>query len=405
MAARLFATWTRKGTSAAAQWEKPHLTHEFKGNEGDIWEEPILKHEFEGHEKEIWSFVFLHDNIHIVSGSADGTMRKWNCDTGRAVGKPWKGKGGSIYALALSPDGKIIASGREDGSIQRWNTDGEMMEGVWMSHSDWVQSLSWSPSGSHIASGSENGTVFIQKAESGQVTMGPIETEQEGVYALAYSPSEKRIASGGYNATICIWDTKTGRLTVPSIRHLGQTVTSLMWSSDSTKLYSASDEFARVFDSKTGQLLHRFEHDNYLWSVALSPKNNVLACVGNVVQLWDTEFNRPLSQPFHENHEILRCVSFSWNGRYIAYGGYDNKLTLCTVEMDIASQLPAPILQQSDRRSTQSNSSLSSCLDVRVSAFTFDCLSCSQRCCRLTLRGVMDSLKRYTTTHTTTSFR
>ncbi|KAG1758278.1 WD40-repeat-containing domain protein [Suillus occidentalis] len=371
MAARLFASRTRKGTSAAAQWEKPNLTHEFKGHEGALWEEPILKHKFEGHEKEIWSFVFLHDNIHIVSGSADGTMRKWNCDTGRAVGKPWKGKGGSIYALALSPDGKMIASGSEDGGIQRWNTNGEMMEGVWMSHSDWVQSLSWSPSGSHIASGSENGTVLIQKAESGQVTMGPIETEQEGVCALAYSPSEKRIASGGYNATICIWNTKTGRLTVPSIRHLGQTVTSLVWSSDSTKLYSASDEFARVFNSKTGQLLHRFEHDNYLWSVALSPRNNVLACVGNVVQLWDTESHQPLSQPFHENHEILRCASFSWNGRYMAYGGYDNKLTLCTVEMDIASQLPALMLQQSDRRSTQQEigsnspmSPLSSCLDA-----------------------------------------
>jgi WD40 repeat protein len=165
MAARLFATRTRKGTSAAAQWEKPNLTHEFKGHEGDIWEEPILKHEFEGHEKEIWNFVFLHDNlnIHIVSGSADGTMRKWNCNTGRAVGKPWKGKGGSIYALALSPDGKMIASGSEDGSIQRWNTDGEMMEGVWTSHSDWVQSLSWSPSGIILPAGLKMGQSSSKK--------------------------------------------------------------------------------------------------------------------------------------------------------------------------------------------------------------------------------------------------
>ncbi|OAX35120.1 hypothetical protein K503DRAFT_649916, partial [Rhizopogon vinicolor AM-OR11-026] len=49
-----------------------------------------------GHEREIWSFVFLHDNIHIVSGSFDGTMRKWNCDTGRLVEEPWKWEGGSI---------------------------------------------------------------------------------------------------------------------------------------------------------------------------------------------------------------------------------------------------------------------------------------------------------------------
>src|SRR6267154_3368983 len=87
---------------------------------------PIPKHEFEGHEEDIESFVFLHDNVHIVSGSLDGTMRKWSCDTGLVVGEPWKGDGGMIRALALSPDGKTIACGRA-GSVQRWNTDGEMI--------------------------------------------------------------------------------------------------------------------------------------------------------------------------------------------------------------------------------------------------------------------------------------
>jgi WD40 repeat protein len=368
------------------------------------WEEPILKHEFEGHKKDIQSFVFLQDNVHIVSGSEDGTMRKWNCDTGLVVGEPWKCEGGDVYALALSPDGKMIACGRGDGSIQRWNTDGEMIEGVWPGHSEAVRALSWSPSGSRIASGSKDGTILIREAESGQVEVGPIKTKQEGVYALAYSPSGDRIASGGYDETICIWDTKTGKLVVGPIENLGVIVTSLVWSSDSTKLYSASDIFARVFDSKTGILLHRLEHDRVLWSVALSPKNNVLACVGErgIAQLWDTESYQPLGQPLHGDNKSLRCVWFSPDGRYIAYGGGDKKLTLWMVK-DIVPQLPAPIpLQQIDRQS-RSNSPLSSCLDV--SAFTFYCLSCSQRYCRLMLRGVVASSRTHTTTHTTTSFR
>lgn len=77
MAARFFARWTRKEAFTAVQWE-----------------EPILKHEFEGHREAIWSFVFLNDNIHIMSGSVDGTIRKWNYDTGFVVGEPWKGEGG-----------------------------------------------------------------------------------------------------------------------------------------------------------------------------------------------------------------------------------------------------------------------------------------------------------------------
>ena len=307
-------------------------------------ERPPPKHIFEGHEHWISSFVFLHDNVHIVSGSEDGTMRKWDYETGLLVGEPWKGEGGPIYALALSPDGKTIACGREDGSVQMWNTDGEMSEGIWMGHSQRVQSVSWSPSGGHIASGSDDGTILIRTAENGEVEVRPIETEQDWVCSLAYSPSGDRIASGGRNQTICIrvWDSNTGELLVGPIKDLGQSVTSVVWSSDSSKLYSASDQFARVFDSVSGTQLHRFAHNSWLYSVALSPKHNVLACVGvgGTAQLWDTESYQPLGKPFGSDDSItLRCVSFSRDGRYLAYGG-DNKKIILWMVKDIAPELP-----------------------------------------------------------------
>jgi len=306
-------------------------------------ERPPPKHIFEGHEDRIWSFVFLHDNVHIVSGSEDGTMRKWDYETGFLVGEPWKGEGGRICALALSPDGKTIACGREGGSVQRWNTDGEMSEGVWMGHSNYVRSVSWSPNGGHIASGSFDGTILIRKAENGEVEMGPIETGQIRVYSLAYSPSGDRIASGGYNNTICIWDSNTGERLVGPIKDLGDWVSSVVWSSDSSKLYSASDKCARVFDSVSGTQLHRFEHNTrYLYSVALSPTHNVLACVGfgGIAQLWNTESYQPLGKPFSTEVSLdLNFVSFSRDGRYLAYGGDDNKITLWMVK-DIAPELP-----------------------------------------------------------------
>jgi len=305
-------------------------------------ERPPPKHIFEGHENDVTTFVFLHDNVHIVSGSVDGTMRKWDCETGLLVGEPWEGKGGPICALALSPDGKTMACGREDGSVQRWNTDGEMNEDVWMGHSESVQSVSWSPSGGHIASGSDDGTILIRKADSGKVEVGPIETKQRAVDSLAYSPSGDRIASGGGGNTICIWDSNTSELLVGPIKDLGIWVTSVVWSSDSSKLYSASDRFARVFDSVSGTELHRFEHDHYVYSVALSPKHNVLACVGfnGVAQLWDTESYQPLGKPFRpEDSTRLFSVSFSRDGRYLAYGGSDKKITLWMVK-DIAPELP-----------------------------------------------------------------
>lgn len=306
------------------------------------------------------SVVFLHDSIHIVGGLEDGTMRKWD-RLGNPIGKPWKGTGGSIYVVALSPNGKTIACGRSDGSVQRWDTNGKM-EGAWSGHWDWVRSLSWSPSGGHIASGSDDGTILLRKAENGAVEVGPIRTYQQWVSALAYSPSRDRIASGGSDFTICIWCTMTGQLAVGSIQGLGDEVTSVVWSSDSTKLYSASDKFARVFDSTSGTLLYHFEHNDTLYSIALSPQNNVLACVGRhgVAQLWDTESLQPLGQSFDREHEILYCVTFSPNGRYVACGSQHSELTVKTINI-IAPQQET---QTDPQQETRPESPTSSCLDV-----------------------------------------
>lgn len=303
---------------------------------------PIPKQQFQCQGPVVENFAYLHDNVHIISGSRDGTVCRWNSETGHRV---WTYEGETtLWTLSLSPDGATIACGMDDGSVIRLTTEGEMIEDVWKGHENTVESLSWSPGkGEYLASGSTDDTIIIRNTNSGEIDVGPIQTDQGGVLSLAYSPSGDRIASGGDN--ICIWDTKTGKLIVDPIKiELGH-VTAVVWSSDCSKLYttSDSDNSARVFDMSGTQLYH-FEHDYFLHSVALSPQNNVLVCIGtDIAQLWDIKSCKPLGQPFgHEDiSDYLECVSFSRDGSFVACGGWGTataSLTQWKVE-DIAPEL------------------------------------------------------------------
>jgi WD40 repeat protein len=146
------------------------------------------------------------------------------------------------------------------------------------------------PAGAILPVGPRMEHFSFEEQINGRVEVGPINTKQIGVWLLACSPSGERIASGGWSKTICIWDTNTGEFVVSPIQDLGKHyMTSVVWSSDSTKIYSASDRFACVLNSTSGELFHSFEHNDALYSVALSLKNNVLGCVGllGLAQLWD----------------------------------------------------------------------------------------------------------------------
>ncbi|KAJ8587027.1 WD40 repeat-like protein [Rhizopogon salebrosus TDB-379] len=314
---------------------------------------PTAKHQFEiDRDLNFQSFVFLHDNVHIVSATRFGAIYKWNCDTGLLVGEPWVREGAGECVLVLSPDGKTIACGRNDGSIQQWNKDGKMIEDIWAAQSSAVLSLSWSPCGGNIACGSKDGKILILKVENGKVEVGPIGLDRSCVDSLAYSPSGDRVASGGQYRPTCIWDSNTGELLVGPIEDSGKVVKSksLVWSSDSSKLYCTS-EFGisvRVFDSISGTLLDRLEHDTYVNYIALSPTHNVLAGMGACnIQLWDTESHRPLGNQFHAPSEplssnldfqLVHQVSFSRDGRYLASSRGRNRITLWMVK-DITPQL------------------------------------------------------------------
>ncbi|KAF8761438.1 WD40 repeat-like protein [Rhizoctonia solani] len=78
----------------------------------------------DAHQFSVKSVVFTPDSNHIVSGSADRSVRVWRVEDGAPACEPLQGHQGGINSVACSPDGAYIVSGSEDATIRVWKVPG-----------------------------------------------------------------------------------------------------------------------------------------------------------------------------------------------------------------------------------------------------------------------------------------
>jgi WD40 repeat protein/tRNA A-37 threonylcarbamoyl transferase component Bud32 len=256
-----------------------------------------------------------------------------------------RGHTGTIWGLAVSPDGRLIASASNDKTVKLWNASSLQLIRT-LEHPSAVWSVAFSPDSRRLASSaappSEPGEVTIWDLETGR----PLQTlpTRNGLTAdVAFSPDGTRLASTSGDREgpheVIVWDLATGRKELVFTRH-DDVVCAVAFSPDGRKIVSASgtqDGFADtkpgvaiVWDAGSGEVLATFHgHTQTITHVAFRPDGRQVATTSwdKTIRIWDAATGAEL-RTLRGHTNIVASVAFRNDGRQLASGGEDNAVKL-----------------------------------------------------------------------------
>ena len=151
------------------------------------------------HGHAVVSIAYCKDPNQILTGSRDGSIRRWNRTAGKVLLR-WCPHARYVTRLAVSPDGQWVLSYGNYLAAETSLATGEPRV-TWPRHNEAVQAVAFLPDGRHVVSGSSDAALRVWDAKSG-ACLRTIPGAGAGAYAVAVSPDGSRLAAGCKDGTV-----------------------------------------------------------------------------------------------------------------------------------------------------------------------------------------------------------
>lgn len=151
------------------------------------------------------------------------------------------------------------------------------------------------------------------------------------VLPLDFTPDGVKLMTGSVDKFARLWDLRTGQA-IHEWQHEGEVGAVDVSPDGRYGLSGAQDGTARLFDIETGDEVHRWTHEGAVYDAHFSPDAKLVVTAGedNTAKVWRVE-DKKLTQTFSHGG-IVSYARFTPDGRFVLTGSRDKTAVLWVAE-------------------------------------------------------------------------
>ena len=300
-------------------------------------ESPALMRTLAGHGGSVYAVAVTPDGWYAISASSARTLKVWELETGREV-RTLAGHKFGVLAVAVTPDGRYAISGSDDRTLKVWELETGRQVRTLAGHEARVRAVAVTPDGRYAISGSADGTLKVWELETGR-EVRTLAGHADGVLAVAVTPDGRYAISGSADYTLKVWELETGREVRTLAGHKDSVVAVAVTPDGRCAISGSSDRTLKVWELETGREVRTLAgHADMVNAVAVTPDGRyaISASDDRTLKVWELETGREVCTL--AGHEwAVEAVAVTPDGRYAISGSADGTLKV----WDISAALNA----------------------------------------------------------------